>query len=122
MATGVSADGRREVLGVDVGDSWGVPPLAGADEAFWRGSLTSLKNRGLTGVKLVISDQHVGLVAAITRTLQGSSHQRCRVHFIRNVLAPHPQGRGRDGHTQAGGTPSRGCSARYRPLPQGSGR
>ena len=79
VATGVTADGRREVLGLDVGDS--------EDELFWRGFLTSLKARGLTGVKLVISDQHAGLVAAITRIMQGSSHQRCRVHFIRNVLA-----------------------------------
>ncbi len=84
VATGVTAEGRREVLGLDVGDS--------EDEVFWRGFLTSLKNRGLSGVRLVISDQHAGLVAAITRTMQGSSHQRCRVHFIRNVLAHVPKG------------------------------
>ena len=46
-----------------------------------------MKKRGLTGVRLVISDQHAGLVAAIARSLQGVAHQRCRVHFIRNVLA-----------------------------------
>lgn len=68
-----------EILGVDVGDS--------EDEVFWRGFLASLKKRGLTGVRLVISDQHAGLVAAIARSLQGVAHQRCRVHFIRNVLA-----------------------------------
>jgi len=79
VATGVTQEGRREIVGVDVGDS--------EDEVFWRGFLTGLKKRGLTGVKLVISDQHAGLVAAIARTMQGSSHQRCRVHFIRNVLA-----------------------------------
>lgn len=79
VATGVTTEGRREILGVDVGDS--------EDEVFWRGFLTGLKTRGLSGVKLVISDQHSGLVAAINRALQGSSHQRCRVHFIRNVLA-----------------------------------
>ena len=79
VATGVTAQGRREILGLDVGDS--------EDEVFWRGFLTGLKKRGLTGVQLVISDQHAGLVAAIGRALQGSSHQRCRVHFIRNVLA-----------------------------------
>lgn len=79
VATGVTAQGRREILGLDVGDS--------EDEVFWRGFLSSLKKRGLGGVKLVISDQHSGLVAAISRALQGSSHQRCRVHFIRNVLA-----------------------------------
>ena len=79
VATGVTEQGRREILGLDVGDS--------EDEVFWRGFLNGLKKRGLTGVKLVISDQHAGLVAAIGRALQGSSHQRCRVHFIRNVLA-----------------------------------
>ena len=57
VATGVTADGRREVLGLDVGDS--------EDEVFWRGFLTGLKQRGLSGVQLVISDQHAGLVAAI---------------------------------------------------------
>src|SRR4051794_39708995 len=83
VATGVTADGRREILGLDVGDS--------EDEVFWRAFLTGLKKRGLTGVRLVISDQHAGLVAAIARTMQGSSHQRCRVHFIRNVLAHVPK-------------------------------
>ncbi len=79
VATGVTAEGRREILGLDVGDS--------EDEVFWRAFLTGLKKRGLTGVRLVISDQHSGLVAALGRALQGSAHQRCRVHFIRNVLA-----------------------------------
>ncbi|WP_286966287.1 MULTISPECIES: IS256 family transposase [Arsenicicoccus] len=79
VATGVTSEGRREILGLDVGDS--------EDEVFWRAFLTGLKKRGLAGVKLVISDQHAGLTAAIARALQGSSHQRCRVHFIRNVLA-----------------------------------
>ena len=79
VATGVTSEGRREILGLDVGDS--------EDEVFWRAFLNGLKKRGLSGVQLVISDQHAGLVAAIARTLQGSSHQRCRVHFIRNVLA-----------------------------------
>jgi transposase-like protein len=59
VATGVTATGGREVLGVDVGDS--------EDEVFWRGFLRSLKERGLTGVRLVISDQHAGLVAALRR-------------------------------------------------------
>src|SRR3954464_5001531 len=79
VATGVTADGRREILGLDVGDS--------EDEVFWRGFLTGLKKRGLSGGRLVISHQHGGLVAAIGRALQGTAHQRCRVHFIRNVLA-----------------------------------
>jgi len=100
VATGVTAQGRREILGLDVGDS--------EDEVFWRGFLTSLKKRGLTGVKLVISDQHAGLVAAINRALQGSSHQRCRVHFIRNVLAHVAKARARW---------SQPCSARSSPNP-----
>lgn len=83
IATGVTEHGRREVLGLDVGDS--------EDEVFWRAFLTGLRKRGLSGVRLVISDQHAGLVAALTRVFQGSSHQRCRVHFIRNVLAHVPK-------------------------------
>src|SRR5690606_1935015 len=63
IATGVTEHGRREVLGLDVGDSWGHLPLAGADEVFWRAFLTGLKKRGLGGVQLVISHQHAGLVA-----------------------------------------------------------
>jgi putative transposase len=83
IATGVTASGGREVLGVDVGDS--------EDEVFWRGFLRSLKERGLHGTQLVISDQHAGLVAALRRILQGASHQRCRVHFARNLLALVPK-------------------------------
>lgn len=84
VATGVTEQGRREILGLDVGDS--------EDEVFWRAFLTSLKKRGLAGVRLVISDQHAGLVAALGRSLQGVAHQRCRVHFIRNLLAHVPKG------------------------------
>jgi putative transposase len=83
VATGVTATGGREVLGVDVGDS--------EDEVFWRGFLRSLKERVLHGTQLVISDQHSGLVAALRRILQGASHQRCRVHFARNLLALVPK-------------------------------
>lgn len=83
IATGVTEHGRREILGLDVGDS--------EDEVFWRAFLTGLKKRGLGGVQLVISDQHAGLVAALRRVFQGSGHQRCRVHFIRNVLAHVPK-------------------------------
>ena len=83
VATGVTAAGGREVLGVDVGDS--------EDEVFWRAFLRSLKERGLAGVRLVISDQHAGLVAALGRILQGVGHQRCRVHFARNLLALVPK-------------------------------
>ena len=83
VATGVTADGGREILGVDVGDS--------EDEVFWRGFLRTLRERGLTGVQLVISDQHAGLVAALARQMQGVVHQRCRVHFARNLLALVPK-------------------------------
>jgi transposase-like protein len=83
IATGITAVGEREVLGVDVGDS--------EDEVFWRSFLRSLKGRGLGGVRLVISDQHAGLVAALRRVFQGASHQRRRVHFARNLLALVPK-------------------------------
>ena len=83
VATGIAADGSREVLGLDVGDS--------EDETFWRGFLTALKQRGLHGVRLVISDQHAGLVKALKRSFQGAGHQRCRVHFARNLLAHVPK-------------------------------
>ena len=92
IATGITATGDREVLGVDVGDS--------EDEVFWRGFLRSLRQRGLGGVRLVISDQHAGLVAALRRSFQGAGHQRCRVHFARNLLAlvpKSPSGHGRCG-------------------------
>ncbi len=84
IATGVTATGAREVLGVDVGDS--------EDEVFWTGFLRSLRQRGLTGVRLVISDAHLGLKAAVDRVLAGASWQRCRVHFVRNALAKVPKG------------------------------
>ncbi|MDV3272077.1 transposase, partial [Mycobacterium avium] len=84
IATGVAADGRREVLGFDVGDS--------EDGAFWTAFLRSLKTRGLSGVQLVISDAHTGLRSAIEAILIGASWQRCRVHFLRNVLAQVPKG------------------------------
>ncbi len=79
IATGVSADGRREVLGCAVGDS--------ETEAFWTEFLRSLRDRGLSGVQLVISDSHRGLTNAIAAVLQGAAWQRCRVHFMRNALA-----------------------------------
>jgi len=83
VATAITADGGREVLGLDVGDS--------EDEVFWRSFLAELKKRGLSGVQLVISDQHAGLVAALRRSFQGAAHQRCRVHFARNLLALVPK-------------------------------
>lgn len=86
VAFGVAADGRREVLGFDVGDS--------ENEVFWTGFLRGLKARGLAGVKLVISDAHSGLKKAIGTVFQGASWQRCRVHFMRNVLAIVPKASG----------------------------
>ena len=94
VATGITADGGREVLGLDVGDS--------EDEVFWRAFLTDLKKRGLTGVRLVISDQHAGLVAALKRSFQGAAHQRCRVHFARNLLALVPKPGSTDGRRPGG--------------------
>ena len=79
IATGLRADGYREVLGVDAGDS--------ENETFWTEFLRSLVDRNLTGVQLVISDAHAGLKAAIRRVFQGAGWQRCRVHAMRNMLA-----------------------------------
>src|SRR5215210_4819602 len=84
IATGVAADGHREVLGFAVGDS--------EDGAFWTAFLRSLKARGLAGTQLFISDAHTGLKAAIGAVLLGAAWQRCRVHFMRNVLARVPKG------------------------------
>lgn len=84
IATGITAAGDREVLGLAIGDS--------EEEGFWTEFCRSLRARGLRGVQLVISDAHVGLRNAITRTFQGATWQRCRVHFARNVLAKVPKG------------------------------
>ena len=80
---GVNADGRRELLGLKVGDS--------ESEPFWREFLASLKQRGLTGVQLVVSDAYVGLTKAVGRMVQGCSWQRCRVHVARNLLQTVPK-------------------------------
>ena len=86
IAVGVNGDGRREVLGMTIG--------ASEAETFWTGFLRTLTRRGLRGVKLVISDAHEGLKAAISKVLN-ATWQRCRVHFMRNVLAhAGKQGRG----------------------------
>ncbi len=84
VATGVTRNGDREVLGLAVGDS--------EDGAFWTAFLRSLRARGLGGVRLVISDAHEGLKAAIGAVLLGAAWQRCRVHFLRNVLTRIPRG------------------------------
>jgi transposase-like protein len=84
VAVGVTTEGDRQVLGIDVGPS--------EDRAFWTAFLRSLVKRGLKGVRLVISDAHEGLKQAISTVLSGSTWQRCRVHFMRNLLATVPQG------------------------------
>jgi len=78
IAVGVNSDGRREVLGMDIGVSEAA--------AFWIEFLRKLTRRGLRGVKLVISDAHEGIKAAVSRVLS-ATWQRCRVHFMRNALA-----------------------------------
>jgi transposase-like protein len=78
VAVGVNGDGRREILGLDIGPS--------EAETFWTGFLRQLARRGLRGVKLVISDAHAGIKAAVAKVLN-ATWQRCRVHFMRNVLA-----------------------------------
>jgi len=78
IAVGVNSDGRREVLGMDIGPS--------EAETFWTAFLRKLARRGLRGVKLVISDAHEGIKGAVAKVLN-ATWQRCRVHFMRNVLA-----------------------------------
>jgi putative transposase len=81
IAVGVNTDGRREVLGVAAGPSEAEP--------FWKAFLRSLADRGLRGVKLVTADDHKGLRAAAAKVFH-ASHQRCRVHWMRNALAHVP--------------------------------
>ena len=83
IAMGVNRDGRREILGLGLGPSEAA--------TFWLGFLRGLEQRGLAGVKLVISDAHEGLKAAIRQVFK-ASWQRCRVHFMRNALAYVPKG------------------------------
>jgi transposase-like protein len=83
VATGVNADGHREILGVDVTSS--------EDGAGWLAFLRGLVARGLSGVALVTSDDHAGLVNAIASVLPGASWQRCRTHYHRNLLTKVPK-------------------------------
>ena len=94
VAVGVNTDGRREVLGMTVGDSEAEP--------FWVEFLRSLARRGLRGVKLVTSDAHEGLKAAIAKLL-GATWQRCRLHFMRNAMAY--AGRPNGGSSRPGSPP-----------------
>jgi putative transposase len=83
LACGVNADGHREILGLQV--------TSGEDGAGWLGFFRDLTARGLTGVKLVTSDAHAGLVAAIGATLPGASWQRCRTHYAANLMSATPK-------------------------------
>jgi len=83
IAIGVRETGEREVLGFEVG--------ASEEESFWLAFLRTLVERGLKGVQLVISDAHSGLKAALEAVFHGASWQRCRVHFMRNILALIPK-------------------------------
>jgi transposase-like protein len=83
IATGVNADGHREILGLDVASA--------EDGAGWLAFLRGLVARGLSGVQLVISDAHPGLVAAIGSALPGAAWQRCRTHYLRNLLTTVPK-------------------------------
>jgi transposase-like protein len=79
IVIGISESGHREILSIDVGDS--------ENETDWGRIFKTLKYRGLTGVKYVVSDDHKGLVKALHRNFQGSIWQRCQVHFIRNFMS-----------------------------------
>ena len=83
VATGVNADGHREILGVQVTSS--------EDGAGWLAFFRDLTARGLTGVKLVTSDAHAGLVSAIGATLPGAAWQRCRTHYAANLMSATPK-------------------------------
>jgi putative transposase len=78
VVSGVRDDGFREILGVEVADT--------ESEATYQELFRSLKQRGLSGVELVVSDEHEGLKSAVSRHFQGASHQRCQVHYSRNLL------------------------------------
>jgi putative transposase len=83
VATAVNADGHREVVGLEIGSA--------EDGAVWTSFLRGLVARGLHGVRLVVSDAHGGLKGAIAAVLDGASWQRCRTHFMRNLLATVPR-------------------------------
>ena len=83
VASAVNADGQREILGLDV--------FTSEDEAAWTAFLRDLVERGLSGVRLVVSDDHRGLTKAIDAVLPGAAWQRCRTHFMRNLLARVPR-------------------------------
>ena len=83
VATAVNGEGKREIIGMDVGTS--------EDGAFWLAFLRSLSARSLSGVELVVSDAHQGLRGAIAAVFGGASWQRCRTHFMTNLLTRVPR-------------------------------
>lgn len=83
VATGVNIEGKREILGLAIGDT--------ESEATWGAFFTQLKARGLSGVDIVTSDQHSGLVRAVKQQFQGVTWQRCQTHFMRNILDAAPK-------------------------------
>ena len=82
IATGITSEGQREILGLTLGDS--------ENEASWNTMLEDLKRRGLSGVDLIVSDDHKGLKNAAWKHFQGVRWQRCQVHFLRNILGHAP--------------------------------
>src|SRR6056297_1451138 len=109
VAVAVNEDGKREVLGVATGPS--------EAETFWTDFLRSLADRGLRGVKLVIADDHKGLRAAARRVFD-ATHQRCRVHWMRNALAHAPAKQ----RTAAAAMLRRSSPRKTRQMPKPSGR
>ena len=109
VATGVTSRGEREVLGLAVGPS--------EDGAFWQQFLRGLAGPGRSGVRLVISEAHQGLVQAIAGVVQGASWPRCRVHWLRNALALAPRARPRWWRPPSG----RSSSSQMLPAPRSSG-
>src|SRR5690606_11499707 len=83
VGVGVNENGQREVLGLMLGDT--------ESEESWSTFFGWLKQRGLRGVDLVVSDDHGGLVCAIRKQLQGATWQRCQTHFMRNILSAAPK-------------------------------
>jgi len=110
VAVGVNADGRREVLGMDIGPS--------EAETFWTAFLRKLARRGLRGVKLVVSDAHEGIKAAVSKVLS-TTWQRCRVHFMRNALARTPA-EAADASSRPSSPPPSPRTMPSRPAPSGA--
>lgn len=113
VATGVSMDGSREVLGTAVGDS--------ESYEFWREFFAGLRSRGLSGVQLVISDAHAGLKSAVAQQFTNTAWQRCRVHFMRNLHGAGLGGTG-SGGDRCGQNDLRPHRTRRHRCPVGSGR